>query len=270
MFLENKYSRAYFTIIEAAKARKTLDGYFEKHHIIPKSLGGSNLVQNLVKLTAKEHYICHRLLTKMLVGRPKYLMMIAACRMIDRNNIHQRHFPPSIIIARLLEGKRHAISRLTKGKPKHSAKSKEKLRQIALGRPSPNKGRSMSDDQKAKIAETLKGRPPSPETVAKIHAKRAGYRHTEETKRKIADGNRGKSVGPMDEVTKQKISEALKGKPKPWIKGRPEGYSHDPESIGKMRQAHAGREIIQCEHCLKSIPKPNYARWHGANCKSNT
>ena len=37
--------------------------YFEKHHIIPKCLNGSNDEINLVLLTAKEHYICHKLLT---------------------------------------------------------------------------------------------------------------------------------------------------------------------------------------------------------------
>jgi len=38
-------------------------GYFEKHHIIPKCVGGSNHKDNLVLLTAREHFICHRLLT---------------------------------------------------------------------------------------------------------------------------------------------------------------------------------------------------------------
>ena len=39
--------------------------YYEKHHILPKSLGGSNDETNLVKLTAREHFICHWLLVKM-------------------------------------------------------------------------------------------------------------------------------------------------------------------------------------------------------------
>ena len=36
----------------------------EEHHIIPRCLGGSDDKSNLVKLTAKEHFICHLLLTK--------------------------------------------------------------------------------------------------------------------------------------------------------------------------------------------------------------
>jgi hypothetical protein len=37
--------------------------YYENHHIIPRCLSGSDDKENLVLLTAKEHYICHKLLT---------------------------------------------------------------------------------------------------------------------------------------------------------------------------------------------------------------
>ena len=40
----------------------------EKHHIIPKCLGGSNDRKNLVYLTPIEHYIAHRLLANMHPG----------------------------------------------------------------------------------------------------------------------------------------------------------------------------------------------------------
>jgi len=38
--------------------------YYEKHHIVPMCLNGSNDKDNLVLLTAKEHFIAHRLLYK--------------------------------------------------------------------------------------------------------------------------------------------------------------------------------------------------------------
>lgn len=38
--------------------------YFETHHKIPVSLGGSDEESNLVNLTAREHYIAHLLLVK--------------------------------------------------------------------------------------------------------------------------------------------------------------------------------------------------------------
>ena len=38
--------------------------YYEKHHILPRCLSGTNDKDNLVLLTAKEHYVIHKLLTK--------------------------------------------------------------------------------------------------------------------------------------------------------------------------------------------------------------
>lgn len=61
---ETKYSKWYYEIINKRKCT-TFDGYGENHHIIPKSLGGSDDNDNIVRLTAREHFVCHLLLTKM-------------------------------------------------------------------------------------------------------------------------------------------------------------------------------------------------------------
>ena len=63
----NKYHKWYYNIIKNAKkqSRSKKDSYYESHHIIPKCMGGSNSRQNLVLLTAREHYIVHHLLYKM-------------------------------------------------------------------------------------------------------------------------------------------------------------------------------------------------------------
>jgi hypothetical protein len=76
MYLSNKYTQWYYSIIDRAKVR-ILEGYTERHHIIPKSLGGNNSQDNLVNLTVREHYIVHHLLTKMLTGDKKYKMIHA-------------------------------------------------------------------------------------------------------------------------------------------------------------------------------------------------
>lgn len=59
------YYKIYQKICEKGKNRikKPNDG-LESHHILPKSLGGSNSKENLAVLTAREHYICHKLLVK--------------------------------------------------------------------------------------------------------------------------------------------------------------------------------------------------------------
>jgi hypothetical protein len=66
----NKYTCWYNNITENAKSR-IIDGYTERHHILPRSLGGTNDKDNLVDLTAREHFICHWLLTKMHSGESR-------------------------------------------------------------------------------------------------------------------------------------------------------------------------------------------------------
>lgn len=59
------YNKIYDQIIERARIarRKKYKGeYFEEHHITPISLGGDNSKENRVLLTAREHFICHKLL----------------------------------------------------------------------------------------------------------------------------------------------------------------------------------------------------------------
>jgi hypothetical protein len=80
MFAKNKYTKIYYNIITRAISRK-LTGYYESHHIIPKSLGGDDSETNLVSLTAREHFLCHLLLRKMTTGIDKSKMSQAAWMM---------------------------------------------------------------------------------------------------------------------------------------------------------------------------------------------
>lgn len=87
MYLQNKYSQWYYNIITRAKSRiLSIDIYTENHHIVPKSLGGSNAKDNLVKLTAREHFICHLLLPKFTLGKDQISMLHAAWRMCCKSN----------------------------------------------------------------------------------------------------------------------------------------------------------------------------------------
>lgn len=71
------YFKLYKNLIENAKFRETnnlnvLGEYYETHHIVPRSLGGSNDKTNLVALTAKEHYIAHHLLYHLYKNNTNY------------------------------------------------------------------------------------------------------------------------------------------------------------------------------------------------------
>ncbi len=55
---------------------------FERHHIVPRSLGGSDDKENIVKLTLREHYIAHLLLCRIHRGTRNYYPMLRALNMM--------------------------------------------------------------------------------------------------------------------------------------------------------------------------------------------
>jgi len=71
------YRKLYDAIVFKAKTRVNGEGYYENHHIIPKSLGGNDEPDNLVVFTAREHFICHWLLSKIGSSSSKFKMAAA-------------------------------------------------------------------------------------------------------------------------------------------------------------------------------------------------
>lgn len=149
---DNKYAKWYKAIITRAyKNQEKFVGYGEKHHVLPKSfkLGGEKDPFNIVKLSAREHYICHLLLARMFTGRLHFSMVNAAIFLkgLDAKGAADRR-----INSRLYEALKRELSRLSKtrefsketlekmsqsGKKRHkenpfSADTKEKLRKINL------------------------------------------------------------------------------------------------------------------------------------------
>lgn len=123
MFLENKYTKWYFNIINKSKSReldKTI--YFEKHHIIPKSFMGTNEKENIAELLPREHFICHLLLTKMTTGINKRKMSYALRFMMASTNKHQRNYK---ISSRIYEIIRKASSEAHKEYWQDSIKREE-------------------------------------------------------------------------------------------------------------------------------------------------
>lgn len=72
------YAKVYEQLIRKAVIRHSISsGYFETHHIVPRSLGGGDDFSNLVDLTYREHFLAHWLLTKMFSGLEKRKMAFA-------------------------------------------------------------------------------------------------------------------------------------------------------------------------------------------------
>ena len=141
MYLQNKYARIYFSIIDNAKQRK-IDSYTEVHHILPKSLGGSNSKDNLVNLTAREHYICHLLLTKMVESTFKNKMVYALWMMIRGNSKQKRNFKINSKIYSKLKTEYAESVRNSKLGKKLSEETKLKISQKKKGVPLKIKGKS--------------------------------------------------------------------------------------------------------------------------------
>lgn len=58
------YKKIYDKLMEHRLNNPPKDIYTETHHIIPKCMGGTDDKDNLVRLTAREHYLAHALLFK--------------------------------------------------------------------------------------------------------------------------------------------------------------------------------------------------------------
>lgn len=166
MFINNKYSEWYYSIIDRAKSRE-LDGYKERHHIIPKSWGGSNNADNLVDLTAREHYICHLLLIRMTEGELKAKMYLAIRRfnkVLFRRN------------SKFYEQVRIKANEAFRGY-KHTPEAIDKIKQAAL-----KKRKPMSAETRAKISAVNKGRVRSDEFKENLRTIYAGRTRDENKK----------------------------------------------------------------------------------------
>lgn len=87
------YKKIYEELIDFRK-NNPVNGYFENHHILPRSLGGSDDSQNIVRLSAREHFVAHLLLTRIHNEGPNHHKMIRAfVMMLCHSTTHQRYSP---------------------------------------------------------------------------------------------------------------------------------------------------------------------------------
>ena len=192
----NWYTKIYCNICYNASVRATVDGYTEKHHILPQSfkMGGNKDKENIVCLTAKEHYICHRLLTKMFENHFKF-KMIRALFMMSTTRKDKRYLPNSRVYENLRIQNSIEIS-------KHN-------KEIGLIPPSAL-GRIVSAETKKKLSDLHKG-----------NTHWLGKTHSEESKRKIRDTKKNNPwIAPKEKGITH--SEFMKGR-NPWNKGKKTG-----------------------------------------------
>lgn len=176
-FLKNKYTALYYKIVDRAKTRLKLEGYIERHHIIPKCAGGSNKNDNLAGVSFREHWILHHLLLKMVDDkRLKSKMYYAFCRMHNGGNgqkINSRAYE------RIKRANRHLCS----------------------GENNPRFGMHNSEKHKSILSAFMKGNQYS-----------LGLKRSDETKQKMAKaliGNKNNLGNKRSTKTKDKMSESI-------------------------------------------------------------
>ena len=108
--------------------------YYENHHIIPRCLGGSDENENLILLTPKEHYVCHKLLTYIYKGNLKiaqafFLMIFYKKKKIKlslRDYVYAKELIVTIPHLEVSEETRKKISKMLKLSPEERAVEKKK------------------------------------------------------------------------------------------------------------------------------------------------
>jgi len=197
------YTTIYFSTIEKAKQRnwKKAKGR-ERHHIIPQSLGGSNDKSNLVYLSCREHFLCHWLLVKMTEGEHYHKMRYALMGMRAENEYQERY--NTKLTARVYE----------KYRIEHAEYHSQLMKSKNLV-PWNKGGVEITDEHRENLRKAALHRPPkSIESIEKWKKSRAGYKDSEETKRKKSLALKGKPKGPMSDEEKLKRSITMTGQKK--------------------------------------------------------
>jgi hypothetical protein len=228
-----------------------LGGYLERHHVVPRCMGGGNEKANLVELTPEEHYVAHQLLVK---KHPFHLGLVRAAHIMSQKHPGNRVYGwMRRRYAKLLRGNKYRLGK------KFSAETLEKMSASQTGR-------KHTEETKAKIGEAHAGKVLSPEYRAKISATLTGrpvVRSAEGTariaaaarKRMLSDANPWRCSakrGPLSAVTRAKIGEALRGR-------------HSSEatkkklSLAKRGKKHSAEHAARLTAHLKAYWKARHA-----------
>lgn len=234
MFNDSKYTKIYNSLMESRKTRLNYEGYVERHHIIPRCFGGSDEPENIVCLTAREHYVAHYLLIKMTDGDNKRKMAFAL-HMLSSNWSAKD----------LLGSRRYEVARIENYRALKGRKLSDthKMR-ISLA----HKGKVKTEKHKNKLSECAKTR---------IGDKNPFYgkTHSAEMKEKIRSINVGSRW--YNNGSETKCFRANEDIPVDWKPGRLKGGF---QSIPKKKCPSCGIEIVPANFgrhytkCSASLP----------------
>jgi len=142
------YYRRYLKLVGYYKLTNTLNVYTEKHHILPKSMGGNNNKTNLVKLTPRAHYLAHYMLWKAYGNKEMafawHCMNSISRTKIDDSSKYIRYINSKVYIKSIIETRK--ILRESKLGINNPMYGKSPTNKGKPGPPSPRKGIKMNED----------------------------------------------------------------------------------------------------------------------------
>lgn len=272
LFLNNKYTRWYCDIIDKSFDRVP-EGMTEKHHIVPSCLLNElkNFrihPENCARLTPREHYIAHWLLTKMCKCKNQEKMMFAFTAMAMGNE-HQ--------IRTINSRTREKFAQFTRERNKNNkygagVEWTEARHSIHKARMSGNQyakghtnfgGRTHSLESKTKIRNKILGRKESLETRERKSKALTGLKRTEESIKRISESQKLRYEGEHGILLRKQHSEKMKGRPS-HNKGKPMTDSQKE----KLRIAASKRPKMACPSCARIITSINLSR-HLDKCSRN-
>lgn len=156
-----RFLKWYRSLIERRLTQPSDRG--ERHHILPRCMGGWN-GENIVKLTAREHFVAHALLARAFPRNDKLSYAFwAMCN--QSNKYHERKRPSSRLYERAKAARAVHISKLLTGRV-FSDETRRKMSESAKHRraqsPACLPGRAVSDETKRKLSELAKKRMENP------------------------------------------------------------------------------------------------------------
>jgi hypothetical protein len=220
------YEKIYNQLIDRARTRK-LEVYKERHHIIPRCIGGTDDIDNLVELTAREHFIAHKLLCK-IYPNIKGIQLAFWAMVVYKSKKNQRTYK---ISNREYESIRLSVIDIIRETQRnrehlpHSIETKQKI-STAL------KGKSKSNQHIKNMSKSLKGKPAWNKGVTGI------IKDSDETKEKKRQAHLGKKRQPHFEETKQLLREQRLGKP-----STRKNYKHSEETKQKIRESKLNKKM---------------------------
>ena len=159
------------------------DVYVERHHIKPKSLGGSNAKDNIVRLTAREHFIIHLLLVKIYPkGSSERRKMLYAAHRLKYGNPEVRN-----IGSRIYEYFKIEYSKVLSEQMKITMKGKKQTKEHRENNAAARRGVKFSEETKLKMSKAQTGRIITQEHRDNIRASKIGKPRSPETIEKMKE-----------------------------------------------------------------------------------